>query len=444
MRPILLFFFLLSFNFLFGQEKWTLEQCIEQAVANNLDVALQDINAELAELGLKQSKNAFGPNINGSFNMTESFGRSLDFTTYEFINQSAFTNRYSFNYSQDMFSGMTKLNALKKSKLAVESALLTKTITEENIQLQLLSSFLSVLMAKEQLSQAIKQKENTQQERDRTQDLIDDGFLAPNDIYLLDAQLASDDIAITTFKNNIALGLSELKIIMRLSPTSDIDVTAPSVDDISMINANLESIDEVYNVALQHRSEIKSAEVNEALGEYDLKIAKGRYYPTVTFDHNTFTNYSSQFILPFSNDKQPYFTQFKDNLSYSLGLTLNIPIFNKNITRLGVQQANVSMHQNRLMTEKAKTELYRNVTRAHSNAVAAIENFNAAVANESAAKKSLESAQSKLADGLGSNVEFNVASNNYAIATSRLIEAKYNYIFNIKYLEFYKGIPIQL
>lgn len=444
MRPILLLFFLFQININFAQEKWTLEQCIEQAVSNNLDVALQDINAELAELGVKQSKNAFGPNINGSFNMTENFGRSLDFTTYEFINQSVFNNRYAFSYSQDLFSGMTKLNTLKKSKLAVESALLNKTITEENIQLQLLNSFLSVLMAKEQLNQAIKQKENTQQERNRTQDLIDDGFLAPNDIYILDAQLANDDISITTFKNNINLGLSELKIIMRLPHTEEIDITAPSVDDISSINENLETIDEVYSTALQNRSEIKSAKVNEILGEYDLKIARGRFYPSVTFDHNTFTNYSSQFRLPFSNETQPYGNQFKDNLSYSLGLTVNIPIFNKNATRLGIQQANISIDQNKLMTEKAKMELLRNVTRAHSNAMAAIENYNASVANERAAKKSLESAQTKLEDGLGSNVEFNVASNNYAIATSRLIEAKYNYIFNIKYLEFYKGIPIQL
>lgn len=443
MRLLFFFFPLLFATLVQAQEKWTLETCMEHLSANNIDIAIQDINVELAELGVKRSKQDFGPNINAGFNDNHAFGRSFDNTTNQISTLTINSNIYSLDYSQSLFNGLQRINTLKKSKLEVESAALNRGITEQNVQLQLLNIYLSILMAKEQLAQAINQKENTQQEIDRTNALINDGILAANSVFILEAQLSSNLSSITTFENNINTGLADLKLLLRLDLAKDIDIEEPSIPEVLNNEIALEPLTEVYKAALNNRAEIKSAKLNEDLNEYDVKIAKGRFYPTLLFAPAINTNFSDLLKNPFTNESIRYGLQLKDNLNYRLSFSLNIPIYNRGVARLGLQQAKIRASQSLLTTDKAKLDLYQLVSRAHNNAKAAISNYEAAAANEKASKRSLESAQQKLDEGLGTNVEFNVASNNYSIAASRLIEAKYNYIFNIKYLDFYMGVPIE-
>jgi outer membrane protein len=437
-------FFLFAFSAK-AQKVWTLEECIDYALANNIDVALQDINIELATLGVQQKKHAFGPNINANIDFTQSFGRSIDFTTYQFNNIATSSNRLAFSNNIDLFQGMQRLNDLKKGNLELEYMRTNKTVTEQNIQLQLLSAFLSVVMAKEQLLQAEKQKVNTQKEYDRVKSMVKAGLAAENDTYFYEAQLATNNISITSFKNNIELGLSDLKLLLRLAPDTEFDIEVPELPNPENLEGLVETIDQIYEIALSNRPEIKNAELDEKINEFDLKIAKGGYYPTLSFSNNIITNFSNQAPPSiFGGDAPTYFRQLNENMAYSLGATLAIPIFNKNFTRLAVQQSNININQSKLYTEKARQELYQAIVRAYNNALFAVENYKANQANEMASLKALNGAQSRLKAGLGSDVEFTVASNNYDIAVSKLIEAKYSYIFNIKYLEFYKGIPIDL
>jgi outer membrane protein len=428
-----------------AQKAWTLEECIDYAISNNIDVALQDINIDLAELGVQQKKHAFGPNINTNISFTQSFGRSIDFTTYQFNNIATSSNSLAFSNNIDLFQGMQRLNDLKKSNLQLEYSRTNKTVTEQNIQLQLLSTFLSVVMAKEQLLQAEKQKINTQQEYDRVKSLIKSGIAAESDAFIYEAQLAMNNISITTYTNNIELGLSDLKLLLRLAPNTEFEIVVPDLPNPENLDGLIENVEQIYEVALNNRPEIRNAELNEKISEFDLKIAKGGFFPTLSFSNNIITNFSNQAPPSiFGGDAPTYFRQLNENMAYSLGATLGIPIFNKNYTRLAVQQSNINITQSKLYTEKAKQELYQAIVRAYNNAIFAVENYKANQANELASLRALNSAQSRLKAGLGSDVEFAVANNNYDIAVSKLIEAKYSYIFNIKYLEFYKGIPIEL
>ena len=151
-------------------------------------------------------------------------------------------------------------------------------------------------------------------------------------------------------------------------------------------------------------------------------------------------------LIPFSTttfSDVGYFTQLNNNLSYAIGLTMAIPIYNKGVTRLNLERSKILADQSRLTTEQTKLNLYNTIQQAYSNAVAAIENYRAAESNLLAAQRSLDSEKNKLEGGVGTNLEFNIASNNWSIASSRLIEAKYDYIFNVKYLDFFQGKPIQ-
>jgi outer membrane protein len=467
------FFFLLFLQFgcltVFSQELWSIEKCIDYALENNIELALQDIANELNDVELKQSKYNFGPNLNGQIDYSQAFGRSIDPTTNLFRNVNTLTNRFLFSTNMELFSGLQKWNSLKKNKLLEGSGMLNRQVIEENIQLNILTTYLMILKSKEQLDQARTQQANTQEQLDRSRSLVDAGVLAENELITLEAQLASDNIQITIYQNQIETGLTDLKILLRLDPSTEIDVEIPELPDIGAVERTLEPIQEIYKYAAENRPEVRSAELNEILSDYDFKIARGAYWPSLSMFVSISTNYSDQFqdftttldttvigvlesdpteaVLGFIpttvTSDISYFRQLNNNMSYAVGLSLNIPIFNKGVARMNVERSKILAEQSRLNTEQTKLTLYNTIQLAYTNAVVAMETYRAAQANLDAAQRLLDSERDKLEGGVGTNLEFNVASNNWSIASSRLIESKYDYIFNVKYLDFFQGKPIK-
>ena len=473
MRHLFLaFFFLLNCVLVTGQEIWPIEKCIEYALENSLDLEVQDKTNELSDLLIKQSKSNFGPNLNAQFDVSEQFGRSIDPTTNTFRNVNTFANTYFLSNNIEIFNGMQKWNSLKRSKLQAEAGQLTRQMIEENIQLNILTTYLSVIKGKEQLQQATTQKNISEEQLERTQSMVEAGVLAENEIITLEAQVANDYSRMTAAENLITLGLTNLKILLRLDPDTEIDVDIPDLDDLGSMERGLSPLQEIYSYAVVNRPEVQNSEMGEILADYDSKIAKGGQYPTISFGASIVTNYSNQFRdfdvmvgfeeqvigtlesdpsenvigqIPFTTTtftNIDYFKQLNNNLSYSLGVSMNIPIFNKNLTRLNIQQSSILAEQSRLTTEQTKYTLYNTIQQAYTNAVAAMDSYRAAEASLEAAQKSLDSERSKLNAGAGTNLEFNVASNNWSIASSLLIGAKYDYIFYTKYLDFFQGKPI--
>lgn len=454
----------------FSQEVWSIEKCISYALENNIDLAIQDKTNELSDLELKQSKFNFGPNINGQVDYSQAFGRSIDPTTNLFRNVNTLTNRYYLSTNMDLFTGLQKWNELKKNKLLEESGMLQRQVIEENIQLDILTTYLTILMAKEQLQQATTAQQNTEEQLNRTRSLVEAGVVAENELYSLEAQLSTDNLLITTYRNQIQVSLTNLKIILRLDPTKSIDVEVPDLPDLESVERTLDPIGDIYEYAAQHRPEIRNAELGEIMSDYDVKIAKGAFSPKLSLFVSLNTTYSDQYqsvmnagldtatigvlasdpneaVLGFIpraiTTEIPYANQLNQNMSYALGLTMNIPIFNKGVNLVNKERAKLIAQQTRLTTEQTRLNLYNTIQQAYVNAVAAMENYRTAQAELSAAERLLDSEQSKLDGGVGTTLEFNIASNNRNIAASRLIEAKYDYIFNVKYLDFFQGKPIQ-
>ena len=252
---------LLSSIAAFGQEVWSIEKCIDHALENNIDLALQDKVNELTELQVKQSKNNFGPYLNGQIDYTQAFGRSIDPTTNSFVTVNALSNRYLLSSNIEVFSGLQKWNSLKKSKLQEESGLLSREIIAENIQLNILTTYLTILRSKEQLQQAYTQSKNTEEQLNRSRSLVEAGVLAENELITLEAQLATDNILKTTYENAIEIGITNLKLILRLDPATVIDVAVPELPDVSELQRTLDPIQDIYTYASSNRPEVKSAEL---------------------------------------------------------------------------------------------------------------------------------------------------------------------------------------
>lgn len=467
------FFLFIALACLFGpragaQEAWTIERCIQHALENNIDLAIQDKTNALYDLQVRQSKFAFGPSVNAQIDYTQAFGRSIDITTNSYQNQNILSNRYLLSGSIDLFNGGRTWNQLKKSKLQAEAGEVGRQVLEENIQLEILTVFLTVLRAREQLTQAETTRQSTLEQLERTRALIEEGVLASNADISLTAQLAADDVALTGYRNEIARGLTQLKLLLRLDPNAEFDVAGPQLADIAVLERALEPIEAIYEYALQHRPEIRSSELAGESAAYDTKIARGAHYPVLTAFASVSTNFSSQFrdfatsidtavvgvlqsnpaeaVLGFIpttiTSDVPYFKQLNNNLSYAVGLSLAIPIFNKNAARLGVQRAMILENQALLQTGQARQNLYNTLREAYNNALLALDAYRAAAVTLEAADRSVESERSKLDSGIGTNLEFQLANNQRSVAASRLIEAKYDYLFNIKYLDFFQGKPL--
>ncbi|HUM50403.1 MAG TPA: TolC family protein [Chitinophagales bacterium] len=470
-KILFLLFFIVCFQFSNAQEIWDWKTCIEYAMQNNLQLKQTDLNVKLEQVNLQKNKLSFTPSINGSSNYNLRIGNNFNFFSGAYERQLVHYNDYGINLSQPIFDGLITQNSVQKSKIDLEALKLDQEVLRNNIQLQILTAFLNIMNANEQLNQTIKQKESTLEQYEHTKTLIDAGAAAEKALLDIDAQLTTEDLSISQVKNQLELTYLNLKILLQLEPNKEIKVKIPDLPDGIEIQ-ELASLQRIYSDALTLRPEIKSADKKIKSAEKSIKIAKGNNYPTLSFVGNLNTFFTSQsknskqeistteftpigfventttlVLQPKVNTtqtKNPYFNQLKQNLNYAFGLSLNVPIYNKFLTQSAVKQANLQVQLSQLQKKQAETDLFNTISQAYLKSQAAIENFKAAKKNFETAKKSYDYAVERLNAGSINQLEVNLSKNNLASAESKLTQAKYEFVFNTKVLDFYQGKNITL
>lgn len=466
-------FFLLTFSFIFSsqaQEIWDWQKCMEYALQNNIQMKQSSISIQAGEATLKQNKLNYSPSINGSSNYNLSVGNNYNFFTAEYNKAMVHYQDYGLNISQPIFEGLITPNNVKKSKFDLQALKLDQETLKNNIQLQILTAFLNIMNANEQYAQAINQKKNTQEQYDRTKTLIEAGAAAENALLDIDAQLTNEDLSISQIKNQLDLAYLNLRIILQLDTKQNITIKIPELPKELNIEA-LADPNSVYTTALTLRPEIKSSQLKIESAKKQIAVAKGNYFPTLNLVGNTNTFYSSQskntsqiltgnttavgfvegtfqrVLIPETQtiqSKNPYTSQLKQNFNYAVGLSLTVPIYNKFQVQTAVKQAKLQ-HQNSILTEKqTEIDLYNTIQQAYLKAVASVENYKAAEKNFSTAKKSFDYAVDRLTAGSINQLEVNLAKTNLSNAESKFTQAKYEYLFNSKLLDFYQGKKIEL
>ena len=447
--------FFLIFLFLtttvFSQtEEWTLEQCVNYAVQNNIQLKQGQLNQALAEMQVQQSKYDFTPNINGSVDLGLNLGRSIDPTTNQFLNQTTWTNQYGLSISQEVFSGLTKLKTVDKNKIDVQAIELDNESLKTNIQLNLLTAYLNILNAEEQLEQAKISQKSTVEQLQRTQTLIKAGALPEKAIIDIETQKISEEATITNLENQVKLAYNTLKNLLQLEPGKELIVKKPQEPEIDG-NLTIETLENVYGEALKRRPEIKSQQLKIESSKLSLSIAKGAYLPTVSLFSSFGTGYSNQYrsydlVDPFNPvaNKVNYGKQLNDNVGYNMGVRLTIPIYNKRLPYFGMRQAEFGIQNAEFQLKSAELQLYENIKQAHLRASTAQSNYNIMLKSLEASNKSLEYAKERLDRGVLTQIEYTVAKNARDAAQSRVTQAKYEYLFSTKVLDFYMGKDIDL
>ncbi len=424
-----------------AQQVWSLEKCINYALDNNIKIKQGAIATEYQKNQLQQTKFSRLPSLNGQTSQNMNFGRSLTYdNTYKDINSSE--TDFGLGVSLPVFQGFQISNNISELELDLQASVEDLSKAKSDISVNIASTYLEILFAKDLVLVSTNQLEITRLQIKQINEKVEAGSLAKGNLLDIEAQAAGEELNLVNAKNQLQLAKLKLAQLLELSLKESFDIETPSFPEISA-QASIVAANEVYNAALLTRPEIKGADLRFQSSKFQLKMAQGLQYPTVNLYANVYDTYNNKYTdrdgknIAFSD-------QLKNNQRKGVGLQMNIPIFNKFQTKYQIDNARLQVLNTGLELEGAKKLLRSDVETAQTNAIAALNRFTSNQKAVSAMREAFRYSSEKFAVGLVNTVEYNTAKTKLAKAESDLLQAKYEFIFRTKILDFYRGLPLVL
>ena len=424
-----------------AQNEWDLQTCFDYAIENNLQVKRQEINTRYNETLVKQAKDDKLPNLNGQVSNDFSFGRSLTYdNTYDNINSSSVAG--GLNTSMTLFNGMTLSNTVKMRELDLQATMADLQKTKDDIMLSIAAEYLEILFAQEVQLVAEATIEVTKQQIERTRQLVDAGSAARGALLEIEAQLAREELDLVNAQNRVQLAYLNLFQLLELPMAESFTIAKPLLPEIQ---ANLTMINayDVFSTAINVRPEIKAAQLRVQSAMKQLEIARGNRYPSLSFGANYYNQYNNQY-KDFEGVRIDLGEQLKNNSRSSLGLTLSIPIFNRFQVKNNISNSELQIADYEYQLQQSRNVLRRDIEQVYTNALAAFNRYISTDKAVASMKEAFRYTEEKFNVGMINSVEYNQSKTNLTNAQSDLIQAKYEYIFRTKILDFYNGVPITL
>ena len=429
-----LFLFLVSFiSFAQGQKKWTLEECVNHALENNITVK-QGQNVLLSnEQDIIGAKGQFLPFVNGSINQSLSLGNAEIFQG-QFVDRTANSTSLSLGLNQTVFDGFRLTNLYKQSQLNLETNQLELNRIKDDISLNVVNSYLNVLFNKESLETANAQYEFSSAQLKQVQSLVEEGVQPRANIYDAEATLSRDAQQVTISENNYNLALLSLSQLLQVPydgfNVEIIDVVLPSE---ALLYNNIQPI---LNYALDNRNEIKVAEKNIEIAQLGTEISKSGSSPTVTAGYSYAT---SAFFTNLSNDESSFFDQLNEQRAHNFRVSVSVPIFSRYDNKTSIAKSKIQEENSKLRLDQAKLDLESNIQRAYTDAQAALKSFVAAKKSLTSQELAFSNSKERFDIGTINSFELEQARIQLINAESSLINAKYDFVFKTKVLDFYMG-----
>lgn len=420
---------------------WSLRQCIDYALEHNLQIKQKQVQQEEAGIQVNTAKMSRLPNLNAGVDQNWSFGRSNQTLTGIYEDQQNSSTGVGLSSAMPVFTGFRISNEIKQKELNLEAATHSLNKAKEDLSLSVASLYLQVLFNQELLKVREDQWNLSLQQVDKTQQLVEAGKVALSQLYDIKAQAAAQESNKTQAANNLQLSL--LDLVQNLELTSLEGFTIQEPDTKVWMENSLGSLlppDDIYRNALLFKSDVKEQESLLTGSRYGLKIAKAGYYPTL----NLSLRYSNSYFYRYGEDNKAFSEQIKNNAGQSIGLSLSIPIFNRFQVRNQVRSARLNILNQELSLENTKKGLYKEIQTAYYNAVGAQQKYKSATQAEEAASQSFQYALDRYESGKMTVFELNEAQSKHTQSRSEQIQAKYDYLFRCKILDFYNGVEIRL
>lgn len=426
-----------------AQEKWSLRQCVDYAIDNNIELKQQTLNVQNSEIELSTSKNSRLPDLNASANQSFNFGQSLDYKTNTYTSNNASGTNFSISSSIPVFTGFRIPNQIKVSEFNLLAATEGLHKAKENLELQVVSLYLDILFKKEILKAYQEQASLSAQQVERTQALVDAEKVPKSQLSDMKAQQARDDLNVTMSENDLSLSLLNLAQTLNLPNAENFDVEEPEMADV--IESNMSSViapDQVYQVALGIKPQVKEAEYKLESSRKSLKVAQSEYWPTVGLG----LSYSNGFNHIYNDqvDNASVSNQLKNNSRKAIGISLSIPIFNRFRVRNQVRAAKLNIENQSLALDNIRLALYKEIQQAYHSATSAQAKFISSEKSMEAAEEAFKYAKEHYDVGKSTVFEYNEAQTKLLTSKSEQIQSKYDYIFRAKILDFYQGKEIDI
>ena len=438
MKKLFALLFILSiFSSQAQVKKWTLKECVDYAIEQNISIKQAELDLDQSKLNKKDAIGSFLPNLNARASHSWNIGLAQDPVTFNAVTSTTKNLSGGISSGIDIYQGLTRINQLHRSNLAVIASQYQLENMKTDISLFVANSFLQILFNKEQIKVLTSQIEVTANELERTQELIDAGVVPEGDLLEVQATLSGQEQQLVVAEN--ALYISKLSLAQLLLITDydnfdivDIEYLIPVSDILN------QSPELIFDKAQETRKEVLIAETNSKIAEYDLKIARGNLQPSLTGNYSFSSNYFRSQLF----DTPDFETQMTDNKSHNIFLQLNIPIFNRFTGRNSVKRNKINVEKANYQLEQEKLDLQSTVYQAYNDAKGAIKAYEAAVKTLKARELAYNFSQERYNVGLLNAFDFSQSQNQYVAAQSEVVRTKYDFIFKLKVLELYFGIPI--
>lgn len=455
-------------------QRLTIQECLNIALENNLDIRIAKLDLVGNEINLKQTSLSRLPSLNLGWNYGRNWGRSIDPTSNQFISQQINFSGLNGNSNMTLFNGLQQYNSIEQNKLNIDVSEASLDRAKNDLTINIANLFLGVILNQELVANAEYQLDNSRQQLDRTRILVESGALPITNQLELTSQVASNEVQLVNAQNNLDISLLNLKQAMLIPSNDRIELVVPEFGTIEEPDLQISSED-AYRTAEQVMPEIKGADLQVDAAAMGVKVAQGGISPTVSLFAGFQTNFSDaistrpvragSIIVPqeetnlqtasgesivLVNQEVPIFDeadfgyeeQFDENLSWNLGVNLNIPIFNGWRTMSSIQRAKVQLEQAEINSLQTRNILRQQVETVYTNAFAASKTYAANLRQVEALEETFRSIENQYNYGAANFTDYQVASNNLFQAKSDLLRAKYDFVFKKKVLDLYQGKPL--
>ena len=440
MRPTLLFLLSAICLSIEAAQSWTLRECCDYAVSHSISIRQQENQCRQQEIQLSNSVNSRLPNLSGSVSQNFSFGRGLTAdNTYSNTNTSS--TSFSLSTSVPIFTGFQIPNQIKMNQLNLEAATADLEKAKNDIRMKVAQAYVQILYNMEIAEVARRQVSIDSMQVARIKALVNNGKASGSQLSQQKATLANSQLAVTQAENNLALSLLTLSQLLELPTADGFSIAKPDISGLSGIaGVSSATPDAVYAEALGLKPEIVAQQLRLRATDHNIKIARAGYMPTLSLSGGLGSNYytTSKF------DSDPFSTQLKNNFSQYIGLSLNVPIFNRFQTRNSIRTAKIQQQNQQLQLDNAKKTLYKEIQQVCQSATAAKAKYESSTVAMQSSKDAFELMQAKYENGKANMTEFNESKNNYLKSESDLVQARYELLYQQALIQFYRGRELTL
>ena len=420
-----------------AEQGWTLDQCIDYAIENNIQVRQSDISAQNRDVELNSARSNRLPGVSASASQSWSFGRSLTIDN-TYANTNTASTSFSIGTDVTLFAGGRISGNIQNAKLGLEAAKSDLERIRDDVRVEVAQAFIQIVYNRSILDVARNQVTIDSMQVERLTELAAIGKASSAEVSSQRATLAQSQLSVTQAENNLSMSILTLTQLLELPSPEGFDVIQPDADAIEFRIPD--SPEDIYAQALEIKPAIKSEEIRLQQANNSIDIAKGGYYPTLSLSAGAGTGYYTS-----SNRNADNFgSQMKNNFGPHVGLNLSIPIFSRNSNRNNVRSAQLNMINQEMQLDNVKKQLYKEIQQAYYNAVASKSRYESSQEVETSAQESFELVQAKYEGGKASITEFNESKNRLVTAQADVIKYRYEYLFNTALLEFYRNSSFEL